>query len=299
MRAINSVIGQSYENIEIIVIDDGSSDNTNIVVNEISRKVNNLQYFTKENGGCASARNKGLELATGDYISFLDSDDQWETGAIEGMVNKLEESSADLVYSPSIEVYKDGREEINLPIAAGEPENLAVAHFMHTNVRNGSYMFTRSAFKEVGCLNETLRYNEDSDFFQRMSIHCKAVYFPEPTVKVLNHENSKSRNRIGIYKALLISSENTLVDYPDFALRVGLSAEKRIRQIKCQLVEALILANEWIEAQSIANEVQSGLSLNVRFALQTKWNDLIKLELILRRYLGKIWTLVRHLFARF
>ena len=83
-----------------------------------------IKYTKKENGGCASARNRGLKIATGDLFVFLDSDDTLEPTALETLVSRLVESNADLVYSPSIEILRHGIEFIAYPVAVERPRNL-------------------------------------------------------------------------------------------------------------------------------------------------------------------------------
>ncbi len=72
-RAIESVLAQSYQSLEVIIIDDGSTDTTEEVVCRYTDDSSiAIKYFKKPNGGCASARNKGVELATGEFVAFLD-----------------------------------------------------------------------------------------------------------------------------------------------------------------------------------------------------------------------------------
>jgi glycosyltransferase involved in cell wall biosynthesis len=292
-RAINSVLKQSYGDIEIIVVDDGSTDDTELVVAELGREANSIIYVKKNNGGCASARNKGLERANGRFIAFLDSDDVWMPNAIEILVSTLLESGAELVYSPSIEVHSNGKEEVNYPVAAGRPQDLAKEHFMRTNVRNGAYMFTRAALEKVGRLDENLKYNEDSDFFQRLAIQCNSTYSSSPTIRVYNHGGSKSRNRAELYKDLLISSQRILAKYPSFAEQLGTDADVRICQIRAQLVESLALGGKFAEANSAAEDIFSKLSLNVKIALLCRSNLLLKLEYFSRRSLRYLAKTIR------
>jgi len=298
-RAITSVIQQSYKNLEIIVVDDGSTDNTEAVVAKFVQQTSNIIYIQKSNGGCASARNKGLELARGDYLTFLDSDDEWVLTAIETLVDKIQESGADLAYSPSIEVDLDGIEKIDFPVAAGQPELLAKKHFMNTKVRNGSYMFIRAALERVGGLDESLRYNEDSDFFQRLLLRCRAAYSSTPTVRHYDHPYSKSHNRTEIYRALLRSSQKILVENPAFATELGTDVDIRIRQIKGQLVESLLLAGNFSEAIPLAREAANSIRLNVRFALLCKSNVSLKLESSIREYFRALKKPIRKVYYHY
>ncbi|HJA50079.1 MAG TPA: glycosyltransferase, partial [Candidatus Fusicatenibacter intestinipullorum] len=74
-RCLDSVINQTYKNLEIILIDDGSTDNSGKICDEYAQKDERIIVIHKENGGVSSARNKGLDICIGDYISFIDSDD--------------------------------------------------------------------------------------------------------------------------------------------------------------------------------------------------------------------------------
>jgi glycosyltransferase involved in cell wall biosynthesis len=269
-KAISSVINQTYKNLEILVVDDGSTDNTSEILKKISQNHENLVYLHKPNGGCASARNKGLENARGDYFSFLDSDDQWEQYAVEKMVDTLLSKSVDIVYSPSIEIFTNGKQLINLPVSANHPESLAASHFINTNVRNGSFMFSRAALTKTGFLDESLRFNEDSDFFQRLAINNKAAYLPYPTVRVLNHPGGKSRDRVRIFEALLKSHEKILAQYPDFAIRMGSITDIRRIQICNDLVEALILDKNWDEAISRQKSLHFSPSYIYKISIQLK-----------------------------
>ena len=96
-ECIDSIIRQTYKNIEIICIDDGSSDKSYDILKEYASKDNRFILLQQENKGAGTARNKGLEIATGDFISFLDADDFFEHDLLELALNKLQESESDFV----------------------------------------------------------------------------------------------------------------------------------------------------------------------------------------------------------
>lgn len=96
---INSVIDQSYRNIEIILINDGSTDKSGDICKTIAKHDSRIIYLKKENGGLSSARNYGLKKATGDFIFFLDSDDYLVKNAIELLVQEQKRSGSDIVSS--------------------------------------------------------------------------------------------------------------------------------------------------------------------------------------------------------
>lgn len=96
-RAVRSAAEQTYKNTEIILVDDGSPDNSGEICDRLSRQYDNVTVIHKENGGAASARNAGLEAAHGKYIMFLDSDDYIDRDTAETMVEAMEKEEADVV----------------------------------------------------------------------------------------------------------------------------------------------------------------------------------------------------------
>ena len=283
-RALKSVLEQAFQDIELIVVDDGSTDDTSRVVSSFADRAGfTVRYHWQENQGRASALNVGMSLTNGDLIHFLDSDDALLAGALEALVATLENESADFVYSPSIEVLESGKEWINYPVAAGRPGNFAVEHFLNSNARPGAILYTSQLLRAIGGYEESLLYNEDSEFLQRVALAGKPAYCSEPTVRVFHHSGSKSRNRIEIYKALLHSSEDILTRYPDFAESLGSSATKRLNQIRCQLVEALIAGGELAEAKLVIRAARIEIPVTTQLALLFHTNFPIRVRKLVNR----------------
>lgn len=95
-RSIESVLNQSYTDFELLIVDDGSVDNTEEVVKRIKDK--RIRYIKKENGGAGSARNFGVKCAKGEYVVFQDSDDVWRKNKLEVQYNDMVSSGADVVF---------------------------------------------------------------------------------------------------------------------------------------------------------------------------------------------------------
>ncbi|MFS9292238.1 glycosyltransferase [Streptococcus mitis] len=95
-KCLDSLINQTYKNLEIIVINDGSTDNSGIICQEYAQKDNRIIYIEKENGGQSEARNMGLDRMTGSYVTFVDSDDWVEPNYVEVLYKKLLEYCADI-----------------------------------------------------------------------------------------------------------------------------------------------------------------------------------------------------------
>lgn len=109
-KCVDSLINQTYKNLEIILVDDGSPDNCPKICDEYANHDSRIKVIHKENGGLSDARNAGMNIATGEYISFIDSDDWIKPKMIEDMYNRMIEDNSDLVSSGVIWVDEYGAE---------------------------------------------------------------------------------------------------------------------------------------------------------------------------------------------
>lgn len=106
-ECIESLKNQTYKNLEIILINDGSTDNSEQICRKEEKQDNRIVFINKKNGGAASAKNEGLKVAKGDYIAFVDSDDFIEPDMIEYMVNTIKKYNADIIQCSFTNLYKN------------------------------------------------------------------------------------------------------------------------------------------------------------------------------------------------
>lgn len=107
-KCINSILDQTHKNLEIILIDDGSTDNSGKLCDEYYNKDKRIKVIHQKNGGLSVARNSGLEIATGEYIMFIDSDDYYEKKSCELLYNEIKRKDADYVIGNYIHVNYNG-----------------------------------------------------------------------------------------------------------------------------------------------------------------------------------------------
>lgn len=109
-QCVGSIVNQTYKNIEVILVDDGSSDNCPQMCDEFSEKDSRIKVIHKKNGGLSSARNAGIREATGDYIAFADSDDYWLCdNGLEILVNRIKENEADILSFGYVKLNEGGK----------------------------------------------------------------------------------------------------------------------------------------------------------------------------------------------
>jgi glycosyltransferase involved in cell wall biosynthesis len=188
-ETILSVINQSYNDYEYIIIDGGSTDNT---VDVIKRYEDKITYWVSEpDEGQTHAINKGFRKATGDVISWLNSDDLLTDGALQRIANQFK-NNANLacLFGQWQEFDKDGDRPRN-------PKNdVSTQEWLYTSpYAQPSTFYKRSIFKEIGYLNESLHFSMDNDLFKRIVFYgYNYKYTNEIYSKFRWHDDSKSSN---------------------------------------------------------------------------------------------------------
>ncbi|HEX5431353.1 MAG TPA: glycosyltransferase [Bryobacteraceae bacterium] len=189
-RAVESVLAQTYPVSEVIVVDDGSTDNTREVVESFGGRI---QYVYQENAGPSAARNNGIRRASGDWIAFLDSDDCWLPDKIRLQVEAVKRnSSAALVYGSAWLILPDGARNL---IGAADPKRLWPALRCSNLITSASCVLVR---KEVliraGGFREDLRVGEDWDLWTKLASRYSFAAVNEPVLNYSVTPNSLSQD---------------------------------------------------------------------------------------------------------
>lgn len=178
---LDSVVNQSYPNKEVIIIDDGSTDNSvEIIQNYIMvHKKDRITVFLQDNLNAAIARNKGLEAATGDYVLFLDSDDLLEEDILEYLAEKIDNSSTDLIIGNYREIDEknkligDKRFVDNDTILAVK-ENFE--RLIDIRPVPSNKLYSLKVIKRNNLLWGNVKIGQDLDFYYKYLLLCKKVY---------------------------------------------------------------------------------------------------------------------------
>lgn len=174
-RCVQSLLRQTYSNIEIILIDDGSPDNCPQLCDEYALKYDNIRVIHQPNMGLSEARNSGLLKSTGDYLSFLDSDDWIEEDTISYCMNLIIANGADAIQFETKNVSTESKfhqpdEKINL-----YKEKEILQYYLDSSTRSGSYSVCRCLFSSKLAKKYKFRLgklNEDIDYKYKVLSEC-------------------------------------------------------------------------------------------------------------------------------
>jgi glycosyltransferase involved in cell wall biosynthesis len=189
--AIDSVLAQEYQNVELIVVDDGSTDNTTELLNEYGQY---LTVISQKNAGVSSARNAGIAAASGRYIAFLDSDDLWLPQKLTHQVQFFNLHPEALICQTEEIWMRDGR-RINPKLRHKKLSGMIFEPSLHLClVSPSAVMIRRSLFDEVGLFDKSLPACEDYDLWLRVSCRYPVYLIDTPlTIKQGGHSDQLSK----------------------------------------------------------------------------------------------------------
>ena len=207
-RALNSVFNQTYSDYEVIVIDDGSTDDT---AEMLQKNFTHLRYSYQSNHGVSTARNKGLELAKGEWVAFLDSDDEWLPQKLEKQISLLK-AKPDYKICHTEELWIRNGVRVNqmkkhkkaggwifpqcLPLCAMSPSSILIH---------------RSVFDSIGYFDTSLPACEDYDLWLRITAKYPVLYLEEPLIKKYGgHDDQLSTKHWGMDRYRIQALQNII-----------------------------------------------------------------------------------------
>lgn len=176
-KTLNSVLRQSFGNFEIILVDDGSTDQSINLINKF--KDDRVKVISIENSGVSNARNVGIRNAKYDWIALLDADDIWDGIYLEKVVEVINNNS--LVNIISTNYYKCYRNNSNV-VAFDLQSGIITSYLAYNTLTSSSAIIHKSVFNEVGGFNIDIKYGEDQDMWLRASLKYDIFFISEPLV---------------------------------------------------------------------------------------------------------------------
>lgn len=212
-RSIDSVLEQSLKPYEVIIVDDGSSDGTSTMIKKNYPKIN---LICQENKGVSAARNIGIRASSGDWVCFLDSDDEWKKNKLSEQMLAIKKNTNYSFCHSNEEWIKNGKKINQKKKHKKYGGNIFKECLDMCRISPSSVMINKSVFDDIGFFNEDLVVCEDYELWLRICAHYKVLFVDEPLIiKYGGHEGqlSNSIESIEYYriKALeyLLSTEMT------------------------------------------------------------------------------------------
>ena len=259
-KCLDSVVAQTFPDIEIIIVNDGSTDNSPEIIARYADKDSRIVVIDKSNEGLAYARKSGIEAARGTYIYHLDGDDYLEFDAIELLYRKAKEEDADMVVFPfSLDYIESGKSECSIEIAGEHFTNtefFSAIAFSKAHWGVWSYLHKRSLYANDVTFHKGLNYGED------VFLTTQLVYFSsrisvlksKPLLHYIIRESSITNSRFNEKKArdiLLYPSlvNDFLKDKPEYG-----SLQKALGAIRIQANNTLLSKRWFKDARTLSRE---------------------------------------------
>ena len=193
-QAIDSALAQTYPDVEVIVMDDGSTDGTGQALR--ARYGKRIQYVYQENRGESAARNEAIKRSCGQYIAMLDSDDVWMPAKLERQLALLERRPEVGLVSCQVLVINARGETVRTeplhPEQTSDTVSLA-SLVLDSPVHASTILVQRACLDEAGWFNERIRYGEDWDLCLRLAARHQVGFVSEPLVSLRSHADAQSR----------------------------------------------------------------------------------------------------------
>ena len=253
-RAVQSVMNQSLSPFEILIIDDGSNDGTEEWVKE---NFQNMRYIYQDNHGVSSARNIGIENAHGDWVAFLDSDDEW-------LPNKLYEQAKAMDSNPEMKFFHTNE----IWIRNGVRVNQMKKHKKYggyifekcldiCRVSPSSVLIQKEVFDNIGIFDESLRVCEDYDLWLRITSKYPVVFLDIPLIyKYGGHADQLSKVNDGIESYRIQSLEKIIKS-------VSLSNEQKVMAVNA-LINKMKIFSKGLEKRKKIIELKE-LKKNIQY----------------------------------
>ena len=190
-ETIDSVLSQTFQDVEVIVVDDGSTDQTPSI---LARYGSRIGVIRQENRGCPAALNRGIREARGQWIAWVSADDVWEPTKLKRQVDATRDSRhAGVLYTDYVYIDKDGKvlsgEHFPCPITR---RKTILRLIRRCFVNGSSTLINRNVFEAVGLYDENDRLTFDWDMWLRIALVYKFFHVPEPLVRYRIHSEQSS-----------------------------------------------------------------------------------------------------------
>ncbi|MGL4873804.1 MAG: glycosyltransferase family 2 protein [Clostridium sp.] len=271
--AINSIIKNSFQELEIICIDDGSSDGSLNILNELGKRDERIRVYTQKNSGPSKARNLGLEKAIGDYIVFMDSDDILPDNSLMLRYEAIEKSNSDVVIGGTNRFNKEKEWRMEKHYFEDGEKDILKDFKVLRNLGPCNKIYRASLLNGM-FFNEELKYAEDVAFVLEALVKARKIY----TINELVYKYREREGSLTFYKGreeeILINSMKSLKNI--FYTLDNIMVDKEKKDLKINYLERVIDVDIWPSYKSIKNEkVKKEMTLEILKTLATLNKDIV------------------------
>lgn len=198
VEAINSILAQTYRNWELLVLDDGSKDNTLRIIEEFSQKDSRIKALPNgKNMGVSATRNRGIELASGEWIAFLDSDDMWKPEKLEKQFEIVEKEAAEFIFTGSSYINEVGEPYKGI---FEVPEKITYKKLRNQNIISCSSVLVKKKYFEHIKMEKDEMHEDYAVWLRILKLGVTAFGVNEPLLIYRISRNSKSGNKMKTVK---------------------------------------------------------------------------------------------------
>jgi glycosyltransferase involved in cell wall biosynthesis len=223
-KAVDSILNQSYKKLELILIDDGSEDNSLKIINWYKKKYKHIKIVSQKNYGAGIARNQGIDIAKGKYIMFLDADDFFEKGCCANALKQIQKHNADFVSFGAYFLDKKNRVSSSFGFTNKylQGSDIIKSYLTGSDIKNVVWnkIYKKSFLNQFNIRFNKARVNEDSFFVMSACINAKKVVFCSGYFYTHTRFNFQSfTNRVTsdhfVHSLMVLKAEKTLLSKKD------------------------------------------------------------------------------------
>ncbi len=192
-NTLKSVLAQTYSDFEIVILNDGSTDNSEAEILKFTDS--RIRYFSKENSGASAARNFTIQQATSEYIALMDADDYWYPFYLEEQNRLINNYPQESVFATATEIKRNGKKFSNsYSIKTQGEKSMLVDYFEASQfdsiLHSSSTVLKKEVFEKIGAYNPKIKSGEDTDLYVRIGLKYKVVFSPKICATYIIRKNS-------------------------------------------------------------------------------------------------------------
>jgi len=248
-ETLNSILSQTYKNLELIVIDDGSTDDTRQLIEQFN---GNIRYYYQENHGVSNARNHGIRKVQGEFIAFADSDDTWSPNKIEQQLAFFNRHPAiGLCFTDALIKKKNGKVKEKYQVIGHNDDAVYGLNEVLQDPYFGlpTVMIRTSVLNATGGFDESLKTAEDLDLYFRVALHKPVGYLHQLLVTINQCDGSLSSDEAS-YESNIDVLTRFVASNSDACREVGFDVQQALANIHLEYAKSLLWSGQSREARA-------------------------------------------------